>query len=333
MRGLSLGFPLCFSCPLEFLFFGRHQSWTVGFQGEGTNSPQSLEIFARTFRTGSSYQARMRLRFVFMAVAMLAAGCTRATSIPKPGNNECRQKAEALGTSLRALDHSYGIVARHVELPVRDDLPLGVPPRWTLLELSAEGAWTDDQGMDSSSEAIAALSRTGVPLIAVDEDTPWQRMTEVLRELDANKTPEVTFVFRRTLVRPPPPPPSALDAKLDAIASGPNADRAADNADVLGGLIVDCAPLGEAFGAVAREPPESRTDKLIAALPAALIACDCRCDVDALHGLLHRSMQNDFPTSTLTLPLDRQGPELRFAPGTPWKEVSRALAPGRRLAH
>jgi outer membrane murein-binding lipoprotein Lpp len=112
--------------------------------GSWTTFEQSAEFFeaceGQVDTRAQWGNAKNIIRFVVglvlaaIVIAMLLAGCTTGT-----GRNAYRQKAEAIGTSLRALDHSYGIVARHVEL-------------------SAEGAWADDQGMESSSEAIAALS-------------------------------------------------------------------------------------------------------------------------------------------------------------------------------
>jgi hypothetical protein len=274
------------------------------------------------------------MKIILFGIALLLAGCSKSKA-------ECRKQADDLGTTLRGMDRSSGVETRHVKPVLRTDLPVTDEVGGWVIELSAEGAQVAGlvEKADSAEAALAAILRVGRGdpsetlgrlQIAIDGSTPWIRVAELLRALDAVSARQVTFVFARPPSTQQPPARSSIDPELDAITSDTDpSNKAMKVAQLASKLVAECPEVSALFDSVSETG--RKEDTLIAGLPPALIACNCKCDVPALKSLMWRLLANQHPTTTLTLTFGGTGPALGFPSVTPWSEASLQIKPGVRL--
>lgn len=273
----------------------------------------------------------MRSSIVSLGLAVALAGCGKSKA-------QCRKEAEDLGQTLSAMDRSMGVETRFVKPVLRTDLPLTTDQSGQVMELSAAGTRVRFVADDPAPPEVALASLSSVRraepfeglLLAIDEATPWSQVGELFDALEKAGARRVQVVFARPPTKQQPPPRSAVDQRLDAITVdvGP-ADKAVAIAKLAEELIADCDAVGQLFGALGGAA-ESKADRLVAGLPPALIACNCKCDVPSLKSLMWRILANQPPTTTVSLKLPPAALELPAQ--TPWREASQQLFPAARAA-
>jgi hypothetical protein len=164
---------------------------------------------------------------------------------------------------------------------------LADPPRFggNVLEIHANGAVFAGRPIADVDDPLAdpALRDRDHParvLIAIDGPVPLADVVPLVdRAARAGLTDASFAVTRRSSMKPPPP--SSLTPKIDALLREPaGPDKATRFARLMSGVVAPCPALREVFGSVAVVDDKART--IVAGVEPALIACDCKGDLDAL---------------------------------------------------
>jgi hypothetical protein len=245
----------------------------------------------------------------------------------------CRGQAEELGRFLAAADQGPGVtdprrLAARPALPplpaARENLRVAQVRPDGLVTERQKVEWTEGPG--ALEDALGEVRKLATPdpalTLAIDEATPWAEVAPVLTAAAAVGFDHVRLLFAGA--RPPPPPRSAVEDELDRIDKGEPSERATQAAKVMAGVVKDCPALQRVFGVVSSRGGD-KAQRLIAAIPPALIECGCAIDLPSLRSMMWRVVGSEPALTEATVALGQGGEALALPAATPWREACARL--------
>jgi hypothetical protein len=235
----------------------------------------------------------MRLAIVVLSIAGLGCG---------GGKKECSTDAEALTKLLRDAPHDpewFPLSGRHLVSrtePSDQKIAAHAPV------IDIRKGETVYQGQLSSPEDLRerlTLAHQKLvedamdPLLVyfvIDADATWGHVVAAFDAAEAAGMTKPTFVFEQPMTVSPPPK-TALDVEIDRMVA---VDGVYDNAKMeeIGSKIrektKDCASLNKLYEQIGAMETGDKAEALLAELPAALMACECKVDMPQLRSNLWR---------------------------------------------
>ncbi|HUQ02331.1 MAG TPA: hypothetical protein VM261_07520 [Kofleriaceae bacterium] len=261
----------------------------------------------------------------------------------------CRQEAAALGELLSTMDHELpAVYANDAKLVLRPDVPvaeLAYAPQVTITgeALSFQGQQLDLASLEERLLAAHAMEREEQQLgrpgsrgrdltlahVVAAEDARWTDVAGTLRALHAAGYVRPAIWFARPGPAVKKPPRSKIDDELDRIQHSDDAgSKATEFARVMEKLVKGCAPLQEAFGAVAADTGESKAETIIRAIEPSLVKCNCNVDMPSFGSAMFRLLYIEQPLTAFRVTLDpAAAAPLTMPPSTPWRIAHERLTP------
>lgn len=255
------------------------------------------------------------------------------------------QERAGLVKFLTTMDHEmdlYGPILAG-RLVVRDDLARGENREMhQVIEVTPDAIRYNDTTLDvaglrakltESHEKIAADIKAGrfprrqdpTPFLervdlAIDGDTPWQRVRGVVDAIVAAGYVQPGFVFARTPATSAPPKTWVEDAVARVTH-----DHATFLADLTKRVLASCAPLRAGFATdVTIEKPVDR--QIIDQLAVLIPTVDCAYDLPVLRSTLWVTLGNPNPHEVISTRIDAKKGQAIDAPASAtWREVSATL--------
>lgn len=261
-----------------------------------------------------------------MVGALLVGACGDGGKDPAV----CRREAAELSQLLSTMDHEVAVfLMPGMTLVTRTDLPPTSFAYGRTVMIRPGGATVDGRPLDES----LTFDPGDLVHVAIDEAASWEEVARTLVRLEELGVTRPALVFGKTPAPVTKPPRSTIDDDLDALMASEEAgNKATELARMMEKVVKGCAPLQEAFGAVAGVEGESKADTLIRSIEPSLVRCNCNLDVPAFRSIMFRVLYVEKPTSSFRITLDRGGAAIALSATTPWREAHARFSPEARVA-
>jgi hypothetical protein len=281
------------------------------------------------------------MKLAWLAIALAACGGRNPES--------CKADAEDIAKRLAEADHDPNLISTQgANLVERSDLAKPDFKDGPVLRLSSDAIVLEGSkvAIDDLTTSLRARRRkmdddlerhprfkaevdVHMIYLFVDAGATWGQVVRVVNAVAAADFTSPWFVFARPS-HARRPPPSKVDAELEAIAHGDAANKATKLANMMSATIAGCPAMISAFGGVASHESGSKADQLIAAIPAALVDCNCNVDMPSFASEMWSALVNEHPAGVLAVQIDPSGAPIELPAITSWRDASKQLTPATK---
>lgn len=277
-------------------------------------------------------------------VLLMLTACSGSSGKPAA---QCRREAEALVTSLRAVDSGPASlwVPPDVELVARPELSKDLPANAPTLVLGVgalrlqglpvEAYELRERLLALRAQALDAAARhperagptPDTVVLVIDRRARWSRIVDVWQIARAAGLRAPVLVFGAP-VTVTPPPRAPIDDALDAILRSDSGQRATELAALVKREVEPCPALVRLFGAIASDTSTSKSKTLLDGMAPALIECRCRVNLANLHSVFWHILADTHPVTTLALAPTAPTTVIALPATATWADAAARFTPG-----